>query len=319
MPIAATIEKPCQNGFTRTPTKNGFLTPTTLGGRGCEVVNLSGAEALDRLGVWVSWMDLALLAAVGCGAGLLAGLLGIGGGLLIVPVLRYLGPHLGLEPDVIMHVAVATSAAVIVPTAITSGRAHWKRGAVDSSILWLWGPAMAVGSLATSLSGRYWSTEGLSLVFGIAAMAMALNLILGRGDLRLADRLPPRAAQGGLAAGIGAVSAVMGIGGGAIATTFMTLFNVPIHRAVGTAAMLGVFVGAPALVGWIIAGWGQVGPPTPALGYVSLPIAVTILPTMLLLAPVGVRLAHRLPAAKLRKVFGVFLFFAAFGILTKSF
>lgn len=263
--------------------------------------------------------DILLLAVVGCAGGLIAGLLGVGGGILIVPVLRVLGPGLGIADTMIMHVAVATSAAVIVPTAIRSGYAHWQRGAVDRPILLGFGPAMGAAAFLAGRSGEFWNTQQLSLVFGVAAILLGLNMAFGRADWRLAERLPGRPFQLLMGAVIGAVSAVMGIGGGAIAVPVLSAFGVPMHRAVGTAAVLGLFVSLPALVGWILAGWGLPGPPGPALGFVSLPIAAALLPTMLLVAPFGVRLAHRVPAARLKRIFGVFLGLAAFGILTKAY
>jgi uncharacterized protein len=267
----------------------------------------------------VTLIDLIILAVAGLSAGILAGLLGVGGGILLVPLLRLLADRLGLPPDHAMHIAVATSMAVIVPTAISSTRGHAQRGAVDQPILRRWGPAMAIGALAASLSGGWISTLGLSLVFALTAGFIGVRMALGLGAREGAGQLPAIPQQIGLAGLIGAISAWMGIGGGTLSVPALSRFGTAMHRAVGTGAALGLAISVPALLGWIASGWPEYGFSVKQLGFVNVPIAAVLLPATLLAAPWGVRLAHHLPAAKLKRLFGVFLLLSAVAIILRSY
>jgi uncharacterized protein len=260
--------------------------------------------------------ELAALLLVGMLAGVLAGLLGVGGGIIIVPALRFLGPSLGLPDDHLMHIAVATSAAVIIPTSLVSARGHAKRGAIDWSLLKIWGPLMALGAGAAALFGGAISSGGLALIFALVAGLVGAQMALVAKPPALAQRLPAPPIQAGVAGGIGALSALMGIGGGTLSVPTLNLFSYPMHKAVACGAALGVFISLPAFLGWIYSGWGT-QMPGPSLGFVNLLLVIVLLPPMLLMAPFGVRLAHKLPAAHLRRVFGVFLIFTSLALATR--
>ncbi|MGK2284702.1 sulfite exporter TauE/SafE family protein [Pedomonas sp. V897] len=257
--------------------------------------------------------------AIGSLGGLLAGLLGVGGGIIIVPAVRFLAPVLGLAPDYAMHAAVATSVALIVPTSLSSARSHHRRGAVDFAILKVWGPALGLGSLTAGAVAGFLPTHVLGVIFGVVAMGVGMLLARGRPVPVIAPTLPGRPAQGGIAFVIGALSSWMGIGGGSLSVPTLSAFAVPVHRAVGTSAALGLCISVPGLVGWIISGWNVDSGTAPHFGFIQLvPFGLMLVP-MIALAPLGARLAHALPAARLRQIFGIFLIVTALTLLAKSF
>ncbi len=257
------------------------------------------------------------LLAVGVVAGLLAGLLGIGGGIVIVPILSaYVFPFLGIDPDTSHKLAVGTSLATIIPTSISSMRAHHKRGAVDFALLQSWGPAIAVGVLVGSALASYLRGDVLTAIFAVVALVVSLQLMFVPESLRLADSLPTgwrRAAIGGV---IGTISSMMGIGGATLSVPTLVLSNFPVHRAVGTASAIGLIIAVPGTLSFIATGayahglltlgtGGQVPPGT--LGFVSLLGFAAIVPATVLVAPQGAKIAHMLPRQQLRFAFAVFL------------
>lgn len=240
-------------------------------------------------------------------AGILAGLLGVGGGIVIVPVLFWVFTFIQFDPALAMPLAVATSLATIIATAISSARAHHKRGAVDMVLVRRWGPWMAAGALLGGTVAGLVNGTALLLVFGIVGLAVSINLALPK-TLVLANDLPQgKAAQPALAGLIGTVSAMMGIGGGTLGVPILTACSVPVHRAVGTAAAFGLIIAVPAVVALIIAGLGVEGRPPLSLGYVNLAAAALILPISTTLAPRGAQLAHALDAKWVKRAFAVFL------------
>jgi uncharacterized membrane protein YfcA len=249
---------------------------------------------------------VALLVAAGMVAGLVAGLFGVGGGVIVVPMLRFLGEALGWPPDQAMHLAVATSTAAVLPTAISSARAHLRHGTVDMGIVRLWALPMALAAIAAAAVAPLVSTAGLTLVFASFAVVVGVRMALP-GEWRWRDTLPAPGAQRLLAMLVGWFSSWMGIGAGTLGVPTLTAVGAPIHRAVGTAALLGVFVSAPALIGWLWSGRHAPAVAGPSVGYVQLlPLAAMLLP-MVLLAPLGARMAKSLPPVHLRRIFGVFL------------
>jgi uncharacterized membrane protein YfcA len=240
-------------------------------------------------------------------AGILAGLLGVGGGIVIVPVLFWVFTFTQLDPDIAMPVAVATSLATIIATAISSARAHHKRGAVDMALVKRWGPWMAAGALLGGAVAGLVDAEALMFVFGSVGLLVSVNLARPK-TLVLARNLPQgRAAQPALAGTIGTVSAMMGIGGGTLGVPILTACSVPVHRAVGTAAAFGLIIAVPAVIALIVAGWGVEGRPPLSLGYVNLVAAALILPISTALAPRGAQLAHALDAKWVKRAFAIFL------------
>jgi uncharacterized protein len=255
--------------------------------------------------------DIALLLAAGCVAGFIAGLFGVGGGTVTVPVLFYWFTHMHASPDVAMHIAVGTSLATIIATSLASSRAHEKRGSVDHDLLKIWGPPIAVGSILGGLLAGYISGTSMRFIFGGFLIFVALYMLLGKEGKVLRQTLPSNNVQRFIASLIGTLSSVVGIGGGAFVVPTLTSCNTPIQRAVGTSSALGVVIAIPGAIGFIIGGWGHEGLPPFSLGYVSLMALVVLLPTTALLAPVGAKVAHRLSRETLRRVFGAFLLFIA--------
>ena len=239
--------------------------------------------------------------------GLLAGLLGVGGGIVIVPVLFWVFTFTRFDPALAMHMALATSLATIIATSISSARAHHKRGAVDMALVKRWGPWMAAGALAGGAFAGLVNAAALMLVFGLVGLAVSVNLARPK-SLVLAPDLPAsKAGQPALATGIGLVSAMMGIGGGTLGVPTLTAFSVPVHRAVGTAATFGLIIAIPAALALVVAGLGVAGRPPLSLGYVNLVAAALILPISTFMAPRGAKLAHALDAKWVKRSFALFL------------
>jgi uncharacterized membrane protein YfcA len=257
----------------------------------------------DALLLWL----VPLLGLTGLFAGVLAGLLGVGGGIVVVPVLYLLFSYLGIDPAVRMHLAVGTSLATIIPTSIRSVRGHARRDAFDRDIFRRFAPSMFAGALAGTVIATGVDFVVLTGTFALIALLVSLHMGLGDPARRLADRLPGGAGAAGLGGLIGALSAMMGIGGGTLSVPTLTLFGVPIHRAVGTASGFGLVISLPAAIGFAWGGFGAAGLPPGSLGYVSLLGLALIVPTTLLSVPAGVRLAHALDPRGLRRAFAVFL------------
>lgn len=260
---------------------------------------------------------VALLVGAGLVAGLVAGLFGVGGGVIVVPMLRFLADALGWPPDQAMHLAVATSTAAVLPTAVSSARAHLRHGTVDRALVRIWGPPMALAAIAAGALAAWLSSAALTLVFAFFAGLVGVRMA-APGDWRWRETLPSRGVQRALAAAVGWFSAWMGIGAGTLGVPTLTAIGAPIHAAVGTAALLGVFVSAPALAGWL---WSSASAPAvagPSLGYIQLlPLAAMLLP-MVLLAPLGARIAKSLPGRNLRRMFGVFLLFVSVALFDRA-
>ncbi|MHA6346807.1 sulfite exporter TauE/SafE family protein [Roseivivax sp. CAU 1761] len=250
-----------------------------------------------------------------CCAGVLAGLLGVGGGIVIVPVLFWVLTLTQFPEAVAMHMAVATSLATIVFTSISSARAHDSRGAVDRALLKRWAPGMILGALLGGLVARFIDADGLKTVFGLIALVVAVNMASTR-TLVLRDRLPERrAVSHAMSSGIGLLSAWMGIGGGTLSVPILSAFSVEIRRAVGTAAAFGFLIAVPATLGFAISGLGVPGRPPFSLGYVNLAAAALILPFTTLFAPLGARIAHGVDRKWIKRVFAVFLAITALRML----
>lgn len=247
------------------------------------------------------------LAVAGALAGFLAGLLGIGGGIVMVPALFFTFETLDLGGDYRMHLAVATALAVIVPTSFVSARAHRRRGAFDGETFRAWAPWIAVGALiGVVVAGRI-SSAALTLFFATMAAIMGLKLLLPLDDVTLGDRRPGGVVGRLIPLAIGGFSAMMGIGGATFSVPAMTLFGAPIHRAVGTAALIGFVIAVPAALAYVAAGWRAEGLPPTSAGFVNLAAFAVIAPVSMLAAPVGAAVAHRLNRRLLSILFGLAL------------
>lgn len=247
------------------------------------------------------------LAATGVISGILAGLLGVGGGIVIVPVLFWVLTLFHFPASVTSHLAVATSLAVIIPTSISSMRAHAKRGNVDRALFNLWGPAIFVGALIGGIMSKFIPGGGLRLVFGAVGVLVAINMAIPK-HLVISDHLPKSGwVNRAIATVIGFISSLMGIGGGTLSVPTLTSFSFPVHRAVGTSSALGLLIAIPGVAGFIWAGLGVADRPPLSLGFVSLPAAAIIAPISFLVAPWGAKLAHALNPRYLKLSFAFFL------------
>lgn len=267
--------------------------------------------------------DLLTLAAMmlltGAVGGVLAGLLGVGGGIVIVPVLDLVLASIGIDSSVRMHVAVATSLATIIPTAISSSRAHHAKGAVDMAQLKRWSVAIFLGAIAGVLIASRVTGDVLSAVFGVVALLVAIKMLLPLEGRHIAEAIPGGPGGQLLPFAIGGFSSMMGIGGGTLSVPTMTLFNFPIHRAVGTAALFGLLISVPATIAFIVTGWNVPGLPTGSLGYVNLIGLAVIAPVSYVAAPWGARLAHSLSKRHLSILFGLFLAVVSARMLIRAF
>jgi uncharacterized membrane protein YfcA len=260
-------------------------------------------------------LAMLLTGAIG---GVLAGLLGVGGGIVIVPVLDTALGVYGVDPAIRMHVAVATSLATIIPTSLSSTRAHRGKGAVDEALARFWGPWIFAGSILGTVLAAQVGSAVLSTLFGVVALVVAVKMILPLENVHLAQDVP-RGVLGPVApVCIGGLSCMMGIGGGTLSVPVLTLMNHPIHRAVGTAALFGFLISLPGSLGYLIAGWGDPRLPPGSLGYVNLIGLLLIAPVTVVTAPVGASIAHRLSRRQLSLLFGFFLMVVATRMLYRT-
>ncbi len=264
--------------------------------------------------------DLIMLICAGMFGGFIAGLFGVGGGTITVPVLFYWFTHMGISHEVAMHVSVGTSLATIIATSLSSSRAHEKRGSVDNDILKVWGPPIAVGAITGALIAGMMSGTDMRLAFGGFLIFVALYMLIGKDGAVLRQSLPSVGWQRFISWFIGTFSSIVGVGGGALSVPTLAACNVPMQRAVGTSSAFGVIIALPGAAGFIISGWGHEGLPPYSLGFVNLMALVVLLPTTALLAPVGAKVAHYLSRHVLRRIFGAFLLFIAakmlYGVLS---
>jgi uncharacterized membrane protein YfcA len=259
------------------------------------------------------------LATTGVFAGILAGLLGVGGGIVIVPVLYFLFQRFGVSPQSAMMIATATSLATIIPTSISSIRAHMNKGNVDLSLLKAWGFFILIGVLIGSSVVTFIGGQWLSALFGIVASLSALNMLLRTGKSAIVEQLPGRVGQSIMASCIGFFSSMVGIGGGTLSVPILTACNYPAHKAVGTAAAIGLIISFPAALTMLILGQTPADAPLGTYGLVNFVGFICIVPLTVLFAPVGAKLASVMDANLLKKVFAVVLLITGARMLIQSF
>jgi uncharacterized protein len=260
-----------------------------------------------------------LLVAVGALSGFLAGLFGIGGGAILVPVFYECFRLAGVPLEVRMPLCIGTSLAIIIPTSITSFRAHFNRGAVDMVILRQWWLPVVIGVLAGSVTARYAPERLFKIVFVMVAYSAATRLLLARDSWKIGEDFPKGPLMKLYGFVVGLLSTLMGVGGGLFLNLLMTFYGRGIHQAVATSSALAVLISIPGAIGYVYAGWPQashypevVALQWPfALGYISLIGAVLVMPTSLLIAPLGVRVAHAMSKRTLEMAFGCYLLIVA--------
>jgi uncharacterized membrane protein YfcA len=262
-------------------------------------------------------LELALLlVAVGVLSGFLAGLFGIGGGAILVPVFYECFRLAGVPLEVRMPLCIGTSLAIIVPTSISSFRAHYARGAVDMRILKAWVLPIMIGVVAGSITARYAPERLFKIVFVCVAWSAAARLLLARESWKLGEDFPDGPLMKIYGLVVGLLSTLMGVGGGLFLNVLMTFYGRPIHQAVATSSAIAVLISIPGAIGYVYAGWPAAAhyPEIAALqlpfaiGYVSMIGAMLVMPTSLLTAPLGVRVAHAMSKRTLEVAFGCYMF-----------
>ena len=251
------------------------------------------------------------VAVSGVVSGLLAGVFGIGGGAVLVPVFYQVMGPLGIDEAVRMHLAVGSSLAIIIPTSIRSFTGHRARGVVDMDLLRSFLIPVPVGVVLGSLTAAYISSGGLRSIFAVITLLVAFRLLFNRDSWRLGADLPGNPAIGIVGGVIGYLSTLMGIGGGVLNNTFMTLFGRPMHQAVATSSGVGVLIAIPGTIGYIWAGWGNPLLPIASTGYVNWIAVALIIPIAIVVAPYGVRIAHAASRRQLEIGFGLFCIFVS--------
>jgi uncharacterized protein len=259
---------------------------------------------------------IAILTVTGAIAGIISGLLGVGGGIVIVPVLFFVFLGLDVDESVRMHVAVGTSLATIIFTGAMSARAHRRKGSVDTALLKTWGPAVAIGVIAGTVVGGNVDGVVLTLVFAIVAAIVAVVMAFKPSEASANRALPATPLKETLAFVIGLFSVMMGIGGGTLSVPILSFFAYPIRLAVGTAAAIGLIIAIPGTIGYAWFGYGHPDLPPFSLGYVNLAGLVTIIPASMLTAPLGARIAHAISPQALRYCFAGFLALTSIRMIT---
>ncbi|MEJ6398583.1 sulfite exporter TauE/SafE family protein [Yoonia sp. 208BN28-4] len=258
----------------------------------------------------------ALLLVIGAFAGVLAGLLGVGGGIVLVPAFYYAFAALGYDSPQLMQMCLGTSLATIIVTSLRSVQSHHKKGAVDWSILRGWAPGIVVGAVIGFFVASALRSDVLQAIFGCLGIAVGLYMAFGKNTWRLGDVMPTGIFRAAFSPVIGFLSVLMGIGGGSFGVPLMTLHGVPIHRAVATAAGFGVIIAVPSVIGFLTVDMA-VAPPF-SVGAVNLGAFGLVVAMTLVTAPWGAALAHRLDPKPLKRIFGGFLILVALNMLRKA-
>lgn len=256
-----------------------------------------------------------LLMVIGAFAGVLAGLLGVGGGIVLVPAFFYAFSALGYDSPQLMQICLGTSLATIIVTSLRSLNSHHKKGAVEWDILRGWGLGIVIGAMIGVAVATQLRSVVLQALFGGLGMCIGLYMAFGRSDWRLGDTMPKGVFRAVGSPVIGFLSVLMGIGGGSFGVPTMTLFGIPIHRAVATASGYGVIIATPAVIGFLFADI-DVAPPL-TVGAVNFGAFGVVVCMTLITAPWGAALAHRMDPKPLKRVFGFFLILVALNMLRK--
>ncbi|WP_371377617.1 sulfite exporter TauE/SafE family protein [Thalassotalea aquiviva] len=261
---------------------------------------------------------LCLMIATGIIAGILAGLLGVGGGIVIVPVLDFALGYYQVEESVRMQIAVATSMACILLSSLSSARAHYLKGSLIVVIIKKWSGFILLGAFIGSMIASLVSAVVLTMVFAVVALWVAINMFFKHKERSETIIKTERSWHLGIPFGIGTLSALMGIGGGTFSVPILTRLGYSVHRSVGTAALLGFFISLPATLGYVIMGYSNPSLPQASLGFVNVLGVIAISPLMVVCAPLGVKIAHQLTQQQLARVFALFLLLVGVRMLYRS-
>lgn len=260
----------------------------------------------------------ALIAVIGAFAGVLAGLLGVGGGIVLVPAFFYAFSGLGFASPHLMQVCLATSLATIIVTSLRSVSAHHRKGAVEWPILKSFAPGIVVGALVGVVVASSLRSVALQVIFGGIGTVIGLYMAFGNNAWRLGDEMPKGVMRVVISPVIGFLSVLMGIGGGSFGVPTMTLYGVPIHRAVATAAGFGAIIAIPSVIGFLFVDYPDEVLPPFTVGAVNLAAFGVVICMTLVTAPLGARIAHAMDPKPLKRVFGLFLILVALNMLRKA-
>lgn len=267
----------------------------------------------------MDFLFIVSMLTLGGAVGFMAGLLGIGGGMILVPFMTMLFPLYGVPPEWTVHAAIATSMTTIVFTSISSVRAHHRRGAIRWTIVAAMAPGLVIGGLLSGGAAFSWlSGAGLSLFFAVFVGYSGFRMLQAR-PAPAGREMPSKVVMSAAGTGIGFISGLVGAGGGFLSVPFMTRGNVPVHNAVATSAALGFFIAVANSIGYVYSGLKEVQDQPGMLGYIFWPALVLVSVMSVLTAPLGARYAHSLPVSVLRKVFAGLLFALAAYMLFKAY
>ena len=264
------------------------------------------------------WPIIVALIATGIFAGILAGLFGVGGGIVIVPVLYFLLQGFGVSPESAMMIATATSLATIVPTSISSIRSHHAKGNIDLALIKYWAPFILVMAVVGSYLAHSIRGNALVLMFACIAILVSLNMLFRAGAPALVSKLPGKFGQGIMASIVGGLSVMIGIGGGTIGVPMLNAFNVRAHVAVGTAAVFGLLIALPGVITLLSIGTTPTDAPLGTWGLVNLPAFLLIIPLTILFAPIGVKIGSKLDQKQLKRAFAIVLMITGIRMLIQT-
>ncbi|PKH92598.1 MULTISPECIES: sulfite exporter TauE/SafE family protein [unclassified Pseudoalteromonas] len=264
------------------------------------------------------WPIVTALIATGIFAGILAGLFGVGGGIVIVPVLYFLLQGFGVSPESAMMIATATSLATIVPTSLSSIRSHHSKGNIDLALIKYWAPFILVMAVVGSIIAHTVRGNALVLMFACIAILVSLNMLFRAGAPALVKQLPGKFGQGVMASIVGGLSVMIGIGGGTIGVPMLNAFNVRAHVAVGTAAVFGLLIALPGVITLLSIGTTPTDAPLGTWGLVNLPAFFLIIPLTILFAPIGVKIGSKLDQKQLKRAFAVVLMITGIRMLIQT-
>jgi len=261
---------------------------------------------------------LALILLIGGFAGVIAGMLGVGGGIVLVPAFYFAFEGLGYGPEGLMQICLATSLATIAVTSLRSLLGHHRKGAVDWDILKGWAPGIGIGAVLGVVAASGLRGEVLMVIFAVLGMIVGLYLAFGRADWRLGDAMPTGIGRAVTSPTLGFLSVLMGIGGGSFGVPLMSLYGVAIHRAVATAAGFGLVIAVPSVVGFLLVPGMTDNRPPFTVGQVNLVAFAVVVAMTLITTPWGVRLAHATDAGRLKRIFAVFIMIMALNMARKA-
>lgn len=244
-----------------------------------------------------------IFAVVGLASGLIAGLFGIGGGTIRMPIFIYLFPWLGIAHPVMMHVATATSMALVIPSAIASTRKHYRLGDLDVDLFKTWAIGLFIGVAIGSILLPFSSTEVLQTLLSIYIILVGLYIAFSHGRFSFGQEPPKGAKTVGISSVVGFIAAMTGTSGGTLTTPILSAFNMPLERAMAIAAATGLVTGTVGAIGGIIGGWNAQDLPSYSLGYIDMVIFLVMMPTVMIAAPIGVSVSHKMNEQTLQLIY----------------